>query len=92
MIFRTARYSGEEFARRGQEIYEQKIRPVLRAEDADKFVAIDIESGDYEIDRDDYTTTERLLRRHPDAQIWLVRVGQPAAYRLGAIPASGGRE
>ncbi|HTU20321.1 MAG TPA: hypothetical protein VMG10_19815 [Gemmataceae bacterium] len=87
MTLREARYSGEEFARRGQEIYEQQIHPVLRAEDADKFVALDIESGDYEIDREDYTATERLLHRRPEAQIWLVRVGQPAAYRIGALPA-----
>jgi hypothetical protein len=92
MTFRETRYSREEFARRGQEIYEQQIRPFLRAEDADKFVAIDIESGDYEIDREDYTATEHLLRRRPEAQIWLVRVGQPAAYHLGALPACGEKE
>lgn len=92
MTFREARYSREEFAQRGQVIYERQVRPALRADDEGKFVAIDLESGDYEIDRDDYTATEHLLHRHPEAQIWLVRVGQPAAYRLGALPACGGKE
>ncbi len=92
MTFREARYSREEFARRGQEIYEQKIRPTLRADDDDMFVAIDIESGDYEIDREDHAATERLLNRRPTAQIWLVRVGQPAAYRLGVLPVHGAKE
>ncbi len=46
-------------------------------------MAIDIESGNYEVDRDDFAATERLLARCPDAQIWLARVGQPAAYRMG---------
>ena len=68
------RYSKEEFARRGQEIYEQDIQPRLDPSDEGKFVAIDIETGMYEVDADDYTATERLLRRNPDAQIWLVRV------------------
>ena len=77
------RYSKEEFAQRGQTIYEHDIRPHLGAGDDGKFVAIDIETGAYEIDRDDYTATERLLRRHPHAQIWLLRVGQRTAYRLG---------
>jgi hypothetical protein len=31
MTFRKPRYSGEVFARRGQEIYEQKICPVFGA-------------------------------------------------------------
>jgi hypothetical protein len=88
----AARYSREEFARRGQEIYERDVRPALRPGDEGKFVAIDIESADYEVDRDDYAATERLLSRHPDAQTWLAQVGQRAAYRLGARSDSGGVE
>jgi hypothetical protein len=80
------RYSKEEFARRGQEIYERTIRPRVEAGNEGKFVAIDIETGAYEIDSDDYTATERLLAREPDAQIWLLRVGHRAAYRIGLRP------
>ena len=77
------RYSKEEFAQRGQEVYAVAVQPLLQASDEGKFVAIDIETGAYEVDRDDYTATERLLARNPDAQIWLVRVGRRAAYRIG---------
>jgi hypothetical protein len=83
------RYSKEAFAQKGQTIYERDIRPHLGAEDEGKFVAIDIETGAYAIDRDDDTATARLLSRHPHAQIWLLRVGQRTAYRLGGRP---GRE
>jgi hypothetical protein len=72
-----------EFARRGDEIYNRDIRPQVEAGNKGKFVAIDIESGAWEMDADDYTATERLLNRLPDAQIWLVRVGHRAAYRIG---------
>ncbi len=78
-----AKFSREEFARRGQEIYDRVVKSQLHAEDLDKFVAIDIESGDYEIDRDDFTAIERLRARRSDAQIWLRRAGQPTAYRIG---------
>jgi hypothetical protein len=80
------RYSKEIFAQRGQVIYERDIRPQLATEDEGKFVAIDIETGAYEIDGDDYTATERLLARHPTAQIWLCRAGHRAAYRIGWRP------
>jgi len=89
MTPREARYQDEEFARRGQEIYEREVRPSLQPGDEGKFVAIDIESGSYEMDHDDYAATERLLARRPEAQIWLTQVGQRAAYRLGARSASG---
>jgi len=77
------RYSKEEFGRRGQAIYERDIHSRLKADDHGKFVAIDIETGAYEVDQDDYTATERLLVRRPNAQIWLLRVGHRAAYRIG---------
>jgi len=92
MTARRARCDIEEFRRRGMEVYDRNVRPALRPEDADKFVAIDIESGGYEMDADDYAATERLLAHCPDAQIWLVRVGQPAAYRIGGRLATGGVE
>lgn len=82
----TPRYSKEEFARRGQEIYDHAIRPRIESGNEGKFVAIDIETGAYEIDSDDYTATEHLLTREPDAQIWLLRVGHRAAYRIGLRP------
>jgi hypothetical protein len=83
MTGRQPRHSREEFARRGQEIYDQIVRPALRPEDENKFVAIDIESGNYEMDADDYTAVDRLYKRLPDAQPWLMRVGHPAAYQFG---------
>ena len=60
--------------------------PVLRPEDEDKFVAIDVESGDHEIDEDDYAAVTRLRSRRPSAEVWLGRVGQPAAYRMRRRP------
>ncbi len=80
------RYSKEEFARLGQEIYERDVRPQVKASDAGKFVAVDIETGLYEVDSDDYTATERLLVRQPQAQIWLLRAGHRTAYRIGVFP------
>ncbi len=76
------RYSRDEFARRGDLIYDRVVRPRVQSEDAGKFVAIDIETETFEIDRDDYAATERLLDRRSDAQIWLTRVGERAAYRI----------
>jgi hypothetical protein len=83
MTLLQPRYSKEEFARRGDEIYERDIRPQVEAAHAGQFIAIDIETSAYELDEDDYTATERLLARKPDAQIWLLRVGHSATYRMG---------
>ena len=76
-------YRREETARRGQELYERDILPLVEAGHRGEFAAIDIETGDYALDKDDYAATETLLARQPLAQIWLVRVGYTTAYRIG---------
>jgi hypothetical protein len=73
----------EELARLGSEIFDRQVRPALRADDAGKFVAIDVETGDYEMDADDYATVARLRSRKPVADIWLMCAGYPTTYRMG---------
>ena len=77
------RYSKEEFARRGDTLVETKIRPQLTLDDADKFVAIDIESGEYELDRSEMKAVDRLRKRVADPQIWLVHVTLGYLHRFG---------
>jgi hypothetical protein len=77
------RYGKEEFARRGDEIYETQVRPHLTAEDEGKFAAIDIESGVYEIAMDELEACDKLSARMPNAQIWLVKVGSRYLHRFG---------
>jgi hypothetical protein len=77
------RYSKQEFAERGDTIYENQVRPRLKADDDDKFVAIDIESGTYELDEDELEACHKLRSQLPDAQIWMVRVGHRAVHRFG---------
>jgi hypothetical protein len=77
------RYSREEVARRGDEIYEREVLPRLGAEDEGKFALIDVETGDYEVDRDELAASDRLFIRHPDAQVWTRQVGSRYARRFG---------
>lgn len=77
------RYSKEEFARRGEEIFERDIRPRLKRAPARHFVLIDIETGDYEVDESELAASDRLRARNPQAQIWQRRVGSPFTCRFG---------
>ncbi len=65
----------------GAEIFDRQVRPALRPEDDGKFVAIDVETGSYELDEDDYTAVMRLRSRIPAADIWLMCAGSPTTYR-----------
>jgi hypothetical protein len=77
------RYSKEEFARRGDALVQSKVRPTLTAADADKFVAIDVETGEFELDKNEMKAADRLRKRVPDPQIWLVHVTLGYLHRFG---------
>lgn len=77
------RYSKEEFARRGDAIYQKDILPKLTSKDVGKFLAIDIETGEYEMSRDEMKAGDKLLKRVPQAQIWMVRVGYTTTHSFG---------
>ncbi len=83
MTVRQPRYSQEEHARRGAEIYEQQVRPQVEAGNQGKIVAIDVDTGAFEVAEDTLTASQHLLARHPDAQIWCVRIGYPAVHTFG---------
>jgi hypothetical protein len=78
----------KEFVRLGKEIYARSVRSLVEPDHAGEFVAIDIDSGAWELHADDFTATQRLLATRPKARIWLVRVGSPGAYRIGGSSAA----
>ena len=83
MTVRQPRYSKEEFARRGDEIYESQVRSQVESGNHGKIVAIDLETGAFEVDASEIAACNRLEARCPDAQIWIIRVGSRHVRRFG---------
>jgi hypothetical protein len=77
---RQRRYRKEEMARRGQELYESQIQQQVETDNDGKIVAIDIETGAFEVADNVLPATNRLFERFPDAQPWVVRIGHRAVY------------
>lgn len=75
------RYSPDEVARLGDALYERVVAPHVTADDTERFVAIDVESGAFEIAPGELSAIDRLRAKKPDAQIWLQRVGVPYLHR-----------
>ena len=81
---RQPRYSKEEFARRGNEIYESQVRSQVEEGNDGKIVAIDIETGAFEVGDRPMIAVDRLYEHQPDAQPWVIRIGHRAVYRFGS--------
>lgn len=76
-------YSSAEIALRGQALYEREIQSSLTAGDRGKFLVLEIETGEYEIDADEVAAVKRARAKRPNGAFYIVRVGHPVAYRLG---------
>lgn len=84
MTFRQPRYSKEEFANRGNEIYESQVRQQVEKGNKGRIVAIDIETGAFEVADTPMIAVDSLYERHPDAQPWVIRIGHRAVFRFGS--------
>jgi hypothetical protein len=84
MAVRQPRYSKEEFAQRGDALYESEVRAQVEEGNHGKIVAIDIETGSFEVADDILPATDRLFDRLPDAQPWIVRIGHRVVHRFGS--------
>ena len=78
-----SRRPAEETARIGKEIYERDIRHLVETDHQGEVVAIDIDSGSYALGKNAIVASESLRDQHPDARVWLMRVGHRTLYRFG---------
>lgn len=76
-------YTPKEVESRGEAIYRQQIRDKVDPKHKGKFLVIDIETGEYEMNADDLVATKCLLAKHPEAVIYGLQIGDPTAYRIG---------
>lgn len=84
MTILKPRYSKQEFARLGDEIYDRIVRSQVEPSHNGKIVAIDIETSAWEIDSNEIVACNQLRTKYPTAQIWIVRVGSTYVRRFGA--------
>jgi len=56
-------YTNEEIGQLAEQIYRRSIRDKVMPQHNGKFLIVDIESGDYEIDEDDLAAEDRLRAR-----------------------------
>ena len=71
--------STEEFARRGREIF-YKINPELKKEHKGEVLVIEIDSGDYFVDKSSHEAMRKAKAKYPDKIFYRCRIGD-APYR-----------
>lgn len=84
MHTRRPLYEPEEFAKRGEEIYTSQIRSTIGRDNLGRYVAIDLETEIFEIADDILSATTQLFQHEPEAQPWVIHIGESVICRMGA--------
>jgi hypothetical protein len=84
MTVPRTQYTEEAIARIAEEIYRRDIRPKVMPQHKGKFLALDIESGDYAIEEEDWRAGEAIRARRPEGIFFFFRIGYTSAYAIGA--------
>ena len=79
----STNYTKEQIGALGKKIYQEQIKELVEPQENGKFVVIDIESGDYEIDAKHLIASQRLREKRPNSVRYAGRIGYPSAYRIG---------
>ena len=75
-------YPREVVVSRGKAIYQQ-LRDKVEPEHKGRILAIDVKTGNYEIDDEDAVAMDKIHAKNPDAIVYCLRIGFPAVHRFG---------
>jgi len=82
----TILLSREEVAQRARKLYQESIRQqVEQEENVGKMVVIDVETGEYGIDKTGLEAARYLRKKHPNARLFGIRIGYNVAASFGGV-------
>ena len=73
----------------GEILYAQRLRDLLEPAENGKYIVIDVEIGEYEVDADHLAASDRAAAKHPDALLYTKRIGLRTIGRIGALLVGG---
>lgn len=75
-----SKYTTKELCNKGKKRYAE-IRDKLEPKMNNKFVAIEVDSGDYFIGKDAIEANTKARKKYPESVFFLVRIGKKAAFK-----------
>jgi hypothetical protein len=73
----------DELGERGSAIYDARLKPLLEPAFERQFVAIHLDSGDYEVARSSGDAMRAIRKKHPrDGKLFIRKIGDEPEYQL----------
>lgn len=78
----AAKYSLDQLRELGEDILHRVVEPNASPEQDGLFLAINVDTEEYEIAGKLNDAIARQLARDPDCYLWLARIGRPSVYKF----------
>lgn len=76
-------YQSSDIVERGKEIYETRLRSLVAEGNRGKFLVIDVQTGEYDLDADEMSALRSAKQRRKDAPLFVMRIGFATAHKMG---------
>lgn len=74
-----------EITKKGQKIYDEKLKDSLEPESNGKFVVIEVESEEYFVEESLERALEKAKEKFPDKVFYSARVGYPGVFTFSKV-------
>ena len=74
----------EQIAEKGQKIYNEKLKTTLEASSQGKFVAIDVETGEYFISDTLIGALQEAKSKYPNKLFHTIKIGSEGVFKMGS--------
>ena len=78
------RSAAEGIAARAKAYYKQHLRALVATEHHGRFLVLNVDTGDYEIDANEVAAFDRAIANQPKGARFLIRIGYRTAHAIGA--------
>jgi hypothetical protein len=72
-------------ARRGQKIYDQRLKAELELKHPNAYVAIEPDSGDYFVGSSIAEADDAAQEKYPGRLTYVLRIGHEVVFHMGAV-------
>jgi hypothetical protein len=79
----TQQRTKKQIVEEGKRIYAEKLKATAERDHWGQFLVVDVQSGDFEIAKNDAAASLQILKRRPNAVLYGIRIGDEVAYRFG---------
>ena len=79
----TEALTPEEIAKKGEEIYQTKLKSQLEPKENGKYLVIDVMSGDYFLGESILEANEKAKAKYTDRLFYALKVGYKGIFKMG---------